>query len=70
MHELAEAAGISIGLVVKILHEALSIRKLTIKWVQCLLITDQKRQRIRDSKSCLDLFNRNSSNFFAPTRDH
>ena len=60
--ELDEAAGISIGSVVKILHEDLRMRKLSAKWVPHLLTIDQKR-RVRDSKSSLDLFNRNPSNF-------
>ena len=33
VRELAEAAGISIGPVIKILHEDLDIRKLTAEWV-------------------------------------
>ena len=54
VHELAEGAGISIGSVVKILHEDLGMRKLTAKWVPRLLTIDQKRQQVRDSKSSLD----------------
>ena len=63
VRELAEAAGISIGSVVKILLEDLGLRKLPAKWVQRLLIIDQKHLRVRDSKSCLDLFKRNPSDF-------
>ena len=63
VRELAEAAGISIGSVVKILHENLSMRKLTAKWMLCLLTIDHKRQRVHDSKNCLDLFNRKPSDF-------
>ena len=61
--KLAEASGISIRIVVNILHEDLGMRKLTTKWVLPLLTIDQKCQRVRDSKSCLDLFKRNPSNF-------
>ena len=61
VHQLAEAADISIGLVVKILHHDLRMRKLTVKWVPRLLKIDQKRQRIRYSKNCLDFFNGNLS---------
>ena len=53
--ELAEVASISIGSVFKTLHEDLGMRKLTAKWVPRLLTIDQKRQRVRDSKSCSDL---------------
>ena len=63
VRELAEVACISIESVVKILHEDLGMRKLTEKWVPRLLTIDQKRQRVRDSKSCLNLFNRNPSDF-------
>ena len=63
VRELAETVGISIGSVVKISHKDLNIRKLTAKWVPCLLTINQKRLRFRDSKSCLDLFNRNPSDF-------
>ena len=55
MRELDEVAGISIGSVVKILHEDLGMKKLTAKEVLHLLAIDQKRQRVRDSKSCLFL---------------
>ena len=60
--ELAEAAGISIESLVKILHEDLGMRKLTVKWVPHLLKIDQKRQRLRDSESCLNLLNCLSTN--------
>ena len=63
VRELAEAACISIESVVKILHEDLGMRKLTGKWVPRLLTIDQKRQRVRDSKSCLNLFNRSLRDF-------
>ena len=39
------------------------MRKLTAKWVPCLLTIHQKRQRVRDLKSCLDPFNLNPNNF-------
>ena len=39
------------------------MRKLIAKWVPRLLVIDEKRQRVCDSKSCLDLFNRNPSDF-------
>ena len=54
---------ISIGSEVKILHEDLEMRKLAAKWVPRLLTIDRKHQRVRDTKSCLNLFNHNSSVF-------
>ena len=48
VRELAEATCISIGSVVKMLHEDLSMTKLTAKWLPRLLIIDQKRQRVRN----------------------
>ena len=53
MRELAEAAGILIGLVGKVLYKDLGIRKLTAKYVLRLLTIVQKRQRVCDSKSFL-----------------
>ena len=47
----------------KILHDNLDIRKLTAKQVSRLLIIDQKRQQVCDSKTCLDIFNCNTSDF-------
>ena len=61
VRELAETTSISTGSVDKILHDDLGMRKLTGKWVLHLLTIDQKRQRVRNSKSCLDLFNYNST---------
>ena len=43
VRELAEATGISIQSVVKILHHNLGMRKITDNWVPRLLIIDQKR---------------------------
>ena len=63
VRELAAATGISIGSVVKLLHKNLGIRKLHAKWMPRLLINDQKVQRVRDSMSCLDLLNRNPTDF-------
>ena len=63
VRELAEATSISIGSVVKILYEDLGMRMLAAKWVPRLQTIDQKRQRVRDLKSCLDFFHRNPSDF-------
>ena len=46
MRELAEAASMSIESVVKILHRDLGMRKLTAKWMPCLLTINQKHQEI------------------------
>ena len=63
VRELAEVVDISTGLVVKILHEDLDMRKLTAKWVPRLLTINQKRQQVRDLSRCLDHFIRNPSDF-------
>ena len=61
--ELAEAEDTSIGSVVKIFHDNLGMRNLIVKWVPLLLTIDEKRQHVRDFKSCLNLFNHNPSDF-------
>ena len=53
--EIAEMLKISEGSVFTILHERLSMRNLCSKWVLCLLTVDQK-QRVDNSKHCLQLF--------------
>lgn len=63
LSEIAEALKISEGKMVTILHEHLSMRKLCSKWVPRLLTVEQKRQRIGDSESCLEMFRRNKSDF-------
>lgn len=64
VREIAEAVGISTGSVVSILHDCLGLRKLTARWVPRLLTIDQKRrERVRTSQQCLDLLNRNRTDF-------
>lgn len=63
VRELAEAVGISTGSVVSILHNDLGMRKLTARWVPRLLTIDQKRERVRTSQHCLDMFKRNPADF-------
>ena len=63
LREIADILKISCGSVFAILHEHLSMRKLLSKWVPCLLMVDQKRQRVVDSERCLELFRQNKPNF-------
>ena len=63
LREIADTLKISDGSVYAILHEHLSMRKLLSNWLPRLLTADQKRQRVVDSESCLDLFRRNKPNF-------
>lgn len=63
LREIADTLKISEGSVHTILHQHLSMRKLFSKWVPRLLTVDQKQQRIDDSESCLELFNRNKQDF-------
>ncbi|KAM8719386.1 hypothetical protein ACLKA7_012010 [Drosophila subpalustris] len=55
VREIAETVGISTGSAVSILHDHLHMKKLNVKWVPHF--------RVADSKSCLDMFNRNPSEF-------
>jgi len=45
VRELVEATGISYGTVISILHEQLSMKKLSARWVLGLLTVDYKRDR-------------------------
>ncbi|GFX46077.1 putative mariner transposase [Trichonephila clavipes] len=61
--EIAETLKISKERVGHIVNEYLDMQKLCSKWVPRELTIDQKQQRIDDSKQCLELFNRNKSEF-------
>ncbi|GFV45499.1 putative DD34D transposase [Trichonephila clavipes] len=61
--EIAETLKISKERVGHIVNEYLDMRKLCSKWVPRELTIDPKQQRIDDSKQCLELFNRNKSEF-------
>ena len=52
-----EAIGISI------LKDDLGMKKLSAKWVPCLLTIDHKRKRVTTSIECLAMFNRNKDEF-------
>lgn len=61
--EIADTLKISKERVGHILHEYLGMRKLCAKWVPRELTIDQKQQRVDDSEQCLELINRNKSEF-------
>jgi len=63
VREVAEAVGISYGTEINILHDKLSIRKVSARWVPRLLTVDNKRMRLSMSKQCLDLFKRDLQEF-------
>ena len=63
LREIADTLKISYCSVYAILHVHSSMRKLLWKWVPRLLTVDQKRQRVVDSKRCLELFRKNKPNF-------
>ncbi|KAL7724469.1 hypothetical protein ACLKA6_004013, partial [Drosophila palustris] len=63
VREIAETVGISTGSAVSILHDHLHMKKLNVKWVSHFLDIEQREKRVADSKSCLDMFNRNPSEF-------
>lgn len=64
VREVAKAVGVSYGTVFNILHDRLGMRKLSARWVPRLLTVDNKRIRVSISKQCLDLFKRNSQEFW------
>ena len=61
--EISETVNISMGRVWHILHECLGMRKLSARWVPCLLTADHKRARVVASEQCLGMFQRNSKEF-------
>ncbi|KAM8718903.1 hypothetical protein ACLKA7_011582 [Drosophila subpalustris] len=64
VREIAETVGISTRSAVSILHDHLHMKKINVKWVPHFLDIEQREKRVADSKSCLDMFNRNPSEFF------
>ena len=63
LREIAEELKIAEGSDFTILDKHLSMRKLCSKLVQFLLTVDQKQQRVDDSESCLQLFQRTKKEF-------
>ncbi|KAM8710012.1 hypothetical protein ACLKA7_016761 [Drosophila subpalustris] len=63
VREIADILKISAGSVHTIIHEHLGMKNVFSKWVPRLLTPEQKQQRIDESKSCLDMFTRNKSEF-------
>ncbi|KAM8702311.1 hypothetical protein ACLKA7_004975 [Drosophila subpalustris] len=63
VREIADILKISAGSVHTIIHDHLGMKKVFSKWVPRLLTPEQKQQRIDESKSCLDMFTRNKSEF-------
>ncbi|XP_011633776.2 uncharacterized protein LOC105424968 [Pogonomyrmex barbatus] len=66
VREFTNAVGISSEQVHNILHQHLSekeMKKLSARWVPRLLTIDQKRNRVKCSKECLQLFQRNPQDF-------
>ena len=63
VREIVEAIGISHGTVIKILHEKLSMKELSARWVPRLLTFEDKRNRVTDLMAGLALFRRNPSEF-------
>jgi hypothetical protein len=61
--EIAETLGISKERVGCILHEELEMKKLSARWVPCLLTAYQKRTHMKISEQCLEHFNKNKTGF-------
>ena len=56
VRELVEATGILHGTVISILHEQLSMKKLSARWVPRLLTVDHKRDRVTISMFVKTMF--------------
>ena len=63
LREIFEAIGISHGTVITVLHEKLSMKKLSAKWVLRLLTVENERKRVTDLMTGLPLFRANLSEF-------
>ena len=63
LREIFEAIGISHGTVITVLHEKLSLKKLSEKWVLRLLTVENERKRVTDLMTGLPLFRPNLSEF-------
>lgn len=64
IREIAKTVNISDERVFNILHEHLGMKKLSARWVPRLLTVDQKRNRVTISQRSLDMFKRNTNEFF------
>ncbi|EZA55747.1 Histone-lysine N-methyltransferase SETMAR, partial [Ooceraea biroi] len=63
VRKLTEAMGISTERVHFILHNELDMKKLCARWVPRLLTPEQKRNRMRISADCLEVFKKNPTDF-------
>ena len=63
VRKFVEAIGISHNAVITILHEKLSMKKLSTRWVPRLLTVANKCNRLADSMAGLALFHHNPSKF-------
>ena len=63
VREFVEATGISHGTVISILHEQLSMKKLSVRWVPRLFTVYNKRDRVTISKQYLEMFQRKPDEF-------
>ena len=64
VREIVEAIGISHGTVITILHEKVSMKKLSARWkLHLFTVNNNKCYRVTDSMTGLALFRRNPSEF-------
>ena len=63
VRESAEMVNISDERIRIILHEHLSMRKLSTRWVPHFLTVEQNRNRVTSLQRCLDLYQRNLKEF-------
>ena len=59
VREIVEAIGISQGTLFSILFEKLGVKRISARWVPCLLSEENKRNHVVDSQAIFALFRRN-----------
>ena len=63
VREIVDATGMSKGTVFSIFHEKLGVKKISVRWVPCLLSEENKHNRVVHSEAILPHFRRNPDVF-------
>ncbi len=61
--EIVEATGVSKAIMVSILHDKWDMRKISVRWVSCLLSAENKRNRVVASEALLVHIHHNLNEF-------
>ena len=64
IRELSDIVRISTERIFHTLHDCLGMRRLSARWISPLLTLDQKQSRVNMCQQCLDMYQRNPSEFF------